>query len=336
MQEANKLKLGLFVVSSILLFIMAISVLGVFDMFSSKAQMMTMVEESVQGLSAGSAVKYRGVPIGKVTDITIQTAGKLVRVDMSVDLSKFKTESSTDHRVRNISEDQFFAYIKKDIDEGLRSRIEPDGITGMKYIEFDFQRNTLEGEEAFYMEPGYNKVTDVFYIPSVPSLFSDLRASITGLLDKLNAIDFEKISNMTVATLGAAEKLFNNPDITNSIRNIDKAAASLSQTTKSLNAALTEERMDEIVKNIDEAIHSVRTLSESLTVALEETELGETAQAVRDSLGYFNRSNRSFVEGMMKFNEGLDALIELIQYIDADPSSLLMGKSKPENRPVDR
>ncbi len=54
-----------------------------------------MVSESVQGLSSGSAVKFQGVPVGIVRDITISTKSQRIRIDMEVRLSKFKTSLGT-------------------------------------------------------------------------------------------------------------------------------------------------------------------------------------------------------------------------------------------------
>ena len=89
MVETNKFKLGLFVTISLLLFIIAVASMGIFDsLFKSRAHMATFVEESVQGLNSGSAVKFRGVPIGNVSDITIIMESRTVRIDMEIDLSK--------------------------------------------------------------------------------------------------------------------------------------------------------------------------------------------------------------------------------------------------------
>ena len=60
MQETNKFKLGLFVIGSILVLIIAVFSMGLFDHFKPRAYIVTFVEESVQGLTTGSSVKYKG------------------------------------------------------------------------------------------------------------------------------------------------------------------------------------------------------------------------------------------------------------------------------------
>ena len=71
MIETNKYKLGLFVTAAVVLFILAVTCMGLFDFLSAKAYLRTTVSESVQGLNTGSSVKLRGVPIGKITNITV-------------------------------------------------------------------------------------------------------------------------------------------------------------------------------------------------------------------------------------------------------------------------
>ena len=40
------------------------------------------------------------------------------------------------------------------------------------------------------------------------------------------------------------------------------------------------------------------------------------------------RASRTLDETLFNVNNGVDALIELIQYLDSDPSSIIQGKKK--------
>ena len=90
--EADKFKLGLFVSVSFILICMLFIVFGLFDFVNTKIPVYSQFQESVQGLEAGALVKYRGVPIGKVTDITLSTSSNLIRVDMEINLSKMHAD----------------------------------------------------------------------------------------------------------------------------------------------------------------------------------------------------------------------------------------------------
>ena len=93
--------------------------------------------ESVQGLEVGAAVKYRGVTIGRVTDIGLVSAEyrrgaadvdveattyRLVFVRFVVDTAKIGKMPDTAAAVAR----------------GLRTRLPSQGITGLSYLELDF------------------------------------------------------------------------------------------------------------------------------------------------------------------------------------------------------
>ena len=90
--ETDKFKLGLFVTISFLLLCILFLVFGLFDFVNTKVPVFTLFQESVQGLESGALVKYRGVPIGKVTDITLSTSNNLIRVDMEDAVYKTQKE----------------------------------------------------------------------------------------------------------------------------------------------------------------------------------------------------------------------------------------------------
>ena len=82
---------GAFVAGAMLLLIAAMFCLGLADEFSERVYLVTTFPESVQGLTKGSAVKYKGVPIGQVDKISILPEARIIRVDMSIDPKTFPT-----------------------------------------------------------------------------------------------------------------------------------------------------------------------------------------------------------------------------------------------------
>src|SRR5438477_10217476 len=83
--QAHYFKIGLFMLSGITLVVLAVIILGAGALFKKKFMMETYFDESVQGLSVGAPLKYRGVTIGRVEHIGF------VR-------NEYKTELSDDDR----------------------------------------------------------------------------------------------------------------------------------------------------------------------------------------------------------------------------------------------
>ena len=69
MNEANKFKLGAFLLIAITLLIVGFLSAGIMQIFAPKYRAMTVLNTSVEGLAVGSPVKYLGMPVGKITGI---------------------------------------------------------------------------------------------------------------------------------------------------------------------------------------------------------------------------------------------------------------------------
>jgi ABC-type transporter Mla subunit MlaD len=141
----------------------------------------TYFSESVQGLEVGAPVKFRGVTLGQVTDISLVRAAytgaaahqtgtavlALVIVRFRMDMSKIGERVPIETTIRN----------------GLRARLASQGISGVSYIELDFQSPELHPPLAIPWEP-----LDT-YIPSVPSTLIQVQDAAQELLQKLNEVD---------------------------------------------------------------------------------------------------------------------------------------------------
>ena len=332
MVETNKFKLGLFVTISLLLFIIAVASMGIFDsLFKSRAHMATFVEESVQGLNRGSAVKFRGVPIGNVSDITIIMESQTIRIDMVIDLSKFKTKIGKNIFTQSpISAPDFYKYILSEIDKGLRCRIEPDGITGIKYVEMDFFKDVDSRIADADVKPGLHD--SVFYVPSTPSLMSSLRFSMTEILANIASIDFRKISDETVSLLGAANKTFNDPKLQHLLENADDIIRKASTAVDTLNGSITPEKLNSLMTELDQTVKSIRELSAGLDKTVKNSKIPQTTASIRELSDSISASDASVKTTILKLNEALDAMTDLIQYINDNPSSVLHGRGKREQK----
>ena len=78
-------RIGIFVAAAGALLVGVMLYLGLADEFAARIQFATSFSESVQGLTKGSPVKYKGVQIGQVDSIIIMPSEKVIRVNMSID-----------------------------------------------------------------------------------------------------------------------------------------------------------------------------------------------------------------------------------------------------------
>ena len=332
MNDNSKFKLGLFIILAVTVFFAGLLILGSLDSFKAKAHITTLVTESVQGLSVGSSVKYQGVPIGSVREISIYPSGNVIRIDMEINISKFKMQEPDGDTV-TFSIEEFNDGIRKAVLEGLRCRLEMEGITGGKYVELQFDKDAVTPEIA-----AEQFALDTPYVPSLPSLISDLRGSVTSILAKLESIDYKGISDKANATLAAINessipKLDATLDSVNSLVSsveedlIPSAQKSIENLDK-LTGSEIRERIETLTENANIAATAVESLAKSVESEIKAIEFAQIGDNLRAFLATAIRTSKTLDETLFNVNSGVDAVIEFIQYVDSDPSSLIQGKKK--------
>jgi ABC-type transporter Mla subunit MlaD len=135
----------------------------------------------VQGLEVGSPVRYRGVAVGRVTEIALAAAEyrrpqgegfaaafQLVVVRFAVNLRRVGDVPSTEDAVA----------------AGLRARMASQGITGVAYIELDFLDAGRFPVQAVPWTPRYS------WIPAVPSTVAQVTSAAEMFLRQIQGIDF--------------------------------------------------------------------------------------------------------------------------------------------------
>ena len=318
----QKIKIGLFVIGGLALLIAILFFLGMTDIFTNKATVQTFFSESVQGLTVGSAVKYRGVPIGNVTKISIRVTDKLVQVDMAVELEHFVSGGE-----KGQQRSDFRRFFQSELEQGMRCRLEYAGITGMRYIDFDYfatPGQTLPEPPAGILEPG------TLYIPAVPSPFRDILKAIGTSLDRISRIRFEEISDGLERSLSELSGLLGDPALKSTIVRINDAAENLELGSRTLSRVFSEERLNRLMTVLEEDLDNVNKLTGQLIRETRDAKLPESAAAFRDASNAISFSQDELANTLTKLNQTLDALTELADSLSADPSSIVSGKKKPQ------
>lgn len=141
----------------------------------------TYVRESVQGLEVGASVRYRGVAVGRVTEINLvqnvyPPAGdrRFSPLYQQV-IVRFALDTAVTERGITLEEA---------VRAGLRARLASQGITGIVYLELDFLDADRYAATALPWTPE-NGV-----IPSVPSTVAQVQSAAESLLRRLEEVDF--------------------------------------------------------------------------------------------------------------------------------------------------
>jgi paraquat-inducible protein B len=186
-QQANFFRLGLFILAAIVVFIGIVLALSAGQIFKRTVVLETYFNETVQGLDVGSAVKYRGVQLGRVTNITF-TYHRYEQDRPRGERKQYVlVESEVDPKLIALAADSDPERMQQTIEQGLRVRIAPVGITGTAYLEID------------YLDPARNPVLPIdwtpanLYIPSAPSTYNQIATGAQNLVMKLDRLDIETV-----------------------------------------------------------------------------------------------------------------------------------------------
>jgi ABC-type transporter Mla subunit MlaD len=225
MSNALKLKVGLMVVGT--------AVLGVFvDLWlrggielGESIPVVTYFSESIVGLSQDSKVTIRGLPLGKVDDVSLAPDRRHVEVRVSL-LSKNMDDETA----------RMFKHLDR-VDwskNGLRLRMVSQGLSGRKYLDIDFVEPRHFPPEPLPFDPPKN------YIPSATSTMSMLEERAAETLDSIQS------------AAGTAERILKESDLPRTSKSLQETAAAMTRAVgdvqKDLQSTLVE--MDRTLKSV--------------------------------------------------------------------------------------
>jgi ABC-type transporter Mla subunit MlaD len=305
--EARKFRVGLFVIAAIVIGVSAAIWLGASRYLADESLAVTYFSESVQGLDPGAAVKYRGVPAGRVEKIGIAPDGDLIQVTMSID-RKY--------------DDLLFK------DPSLRAQLQLSGITGLRYVEID-----RHSGDALQSAPTLSFTPDDPLIPSTPSQFKAIQEALEDIYRKVMSVDLAGISADTRATLQAADQLLRDDRVQRVLTNLSAITDSAARVTLNIEAATAGVKLEPVVADLRKATGEAN----ALLLDLREGETGRELRGALREVDGLARTSQSFVLDLQVLMERLNRttanLEQLTGSLRQQPSRLLFS-SPPAERPA--
>ncbi len=321
--EKKNLTGGIVVAGGIALFIAMLFWLGLSDLFVEKGYLTTSFNESVKGIQVGSQVTYCGVQIGTVKRVSVQPAAKIVLVDMDIDLGKLIPKEGEN----KFEKDDFDLYVIKAIKEGMRCRIEYAGVTGGRYIDFDY---FAEKDQPVPPIPQGIKINSGnVYVPSVPSTMHDIFNSIEIALDRISKIDFDGISSSTVTALNQLNRMLDSPEMHNLQKELSDTIENLKRISLAVSNVVDEKRLVRIMDDLNANMSSLHQLSDSIREEIANAKIGESTGALRESSYAFINMQEEALNSLAKINRLADNLNEVVEILKDQPDALIRGRALP-------
>ncbi len=323
-RKTSKFMIGLFVTIGILIGMVAVVWVGASKYFEKGATYVTYFDESVQGLQLDSAVKYRGVEAGRVEKIRVAPDNRLIEVVMKINL-------------RGKLEREYVAQLKA------------AGITGIVFVELD--RKEPEKPDV---SPKITFASEYPIISSKPSDIKQLLTGIDNVIQSLNKIDTQGISDQIKSTLkvlesvtagvnsvvGSVEKALGGGNLEETMLEVKNTLLKVQNFVSDVRKELQAMNLEKSGSNIENA---TARLDKILSSGEVETILGEVKDAAKkmnqlveglDTRSLTITNNiRATSDNLKRASESLEMLIDRVY---ASPSDLLFGEPPPRRRGDER
>ncbi|MCL5260252.1 MAG: MlaD family protein [Gammaproteobacteria bacterium] len=189
--EANYFKIGFFVLIGISVIILALLAFGSSKLLRRTVYIETYFDESIQGITEGSPVKYRGLQIGYVKEIAFTneiyhkneiTSPRLHSRSIYVKIA------ITSKLFTHLNKDELERLLTDEVASGLRVKLEAQGLTGITYLEFNYVDPKNNPPPEISWKPEY------FFVPSATSTFNMLSKSMRDVFLKLKDVDLKGLT----------------------------------------------------------------------------------------------------------------------------------------------
>ncbi|MBQ9502208.1 MAG: MCE family protein [Lentisphaeria bacterium] len=338
MNEANKVKLGAFILISATLLIVAFISAGALRIFAPRLHAMTEVFTSVEGLTIGAPVKYLGMPVGKVTGMHMRGSDGRIVIYFDIFGEAFRDDFNPDNP------DGFFD--KKDLDKMVSQNvlsclINASGLMGGSHLEL--VRNTQK-KLLFKSPPPGNIPAGVTYIPSNPSHIGNAIQNVSRMLEELKSIDWNGFADKINGSLDNLNALMDKKEIEAILRKAERIGNSLEQTATRLEKIVTQENVDRINRALDNLNQSMQNLLKASTSQKVETTLDNlnvflvAAKKIIDKTDYSAESVHSELKiflgnlenSLVRLENNVLNITRTLQDFGRDPTQVLRGRREPE------
>jgi paraquat-inducible protein B len=346
--------IGIFVIGAIILIVTGLIFFGPGGLFTETKRYVIYFESSVKGLNVGSPVRFRGVRIGQVKDISIRVRPSdlefHIPVVIELDPKKIRSEGSDlglfdTLRTSVQAEDPIIPLIA----EGLRAQLQLDSlVTGLLFVNLDM----IPSSPIFRVDLPSD-------YPQIPAISSSL-AELTKTFEEL---PWQQLVDKLLQSADGVQRLFNSPQLHNAVEQLETTTSLLNKLLLEMNTSIpalmgraeaslnrSQTTLTAIDVNIDAAFKDIQQTLEAarLTLATIEQRVDPLATAFDRGMDAFTEASdkvtaamgqvesltaddslllQQFSITMQELNHTLRSLRTLTDEIERDPQIILRGRA---------
>jgi phospholipid/cholesterol/gamma-HCH transport system substrate-binding protein len=309
-------KLGLFLVLGLLCFVLALSYFGTQTIGRQSIEYFTYFDESVEGITVGSPVRFRGITIGRVGGIGVAPDRRHVEIRCSLAVKELR-------RLRLVVEEG--AKPRFALQPDMRTELKLIGLTGEQVLSIDYFDPTTHPPPALPF-PVPERT-----IPSTRSMLDRLAEALgavaerlPGLLDNASKVITEAgalITQISSLDLGGRTEATQ--------RRLDQLLVDARRVVAQITASRLPEELAQTLRTLDGAFEQMNQVLDHVDG---ERGLVRSAQRATDAMGDVARGSREVgheLDATLREIRQTSATIRrLTDAIDRQPDMLVKGRSR--------
>jgi ABC-type transporter Mla subunit MlaD len=277
----------------------------------------TFFDHSVQGLSVGGAVNFRGTRVGQISSVSIPpdpgpSGRRLVRVQFFLRPEQVTgRQGATVEEARNL--------IVKEIRQKLRCSLSFQGVSGLGYLDLDYVGTDMDTAGPLPLPSGSGRLV----IPGARGTMLAIGEAVNVILGSLRKVDFAALNHAFTATLAGYLTL----------------SGTIDEQVRIMGGA-----MGQALEKITASVGGLGELTDSLAHDLEKLDLQSSNLELQASLKQFRRtmgqaedilrapktSLPQTLDNLRVMSENLRDLSEMAKRY---PSQLFFGRPPEEVKP---
>jgi paraquat-inducible protein B len=325
--KLNPTLAGSFVLGALVLIIAALLSLRSCHILSKPGRFVAYFNESVQGLDVGSAVRLRGVRVGRVATIRVHydSNSRQSQVAVVAELDQNVISDGAGKMIKTADR----ATLQRLIDEGLRAKIDLAGITGLQFVELDFF-----DPQQFPAPPA---ASDAEYpvVPTLRSGMSELVENLSKIAGNLNKVDFAGLSQELKSLLATVNQQAGGLDLKKMVVMVTSAASSIDALAGSAEAKAAFANLNQTAMNVQGLVAKLDTQVEPVSAELVRSlhSFHDAAQSVQILVGPQSGLGDEAIKTLRQLTQTAESLQELADFLERNPNALITGKKLPDQKP---
>jgi ABC-type transporter Mla subunit MlaD len=313
--ERSYARLGLFLVV-VLVVVLATALLFI-QRWRSRTVigMVTYTTENVSGLDVSSPVRFRGVSIGRVSDVRVDPRDVIVEIDFEMFPDRLNTIGVSVERIRQIRD--LIGMFPR-----LRASMVSNPVTGEAYLLLDVPENPPPPMTLAF-------TPDRPYVPWVPTPLATVQDRLPAILERAEAT----LQTVTEIVRRVPESLDRSNQFFTNVERIfqESQLPALSADSRTF-FTTTSAQIDKITTELDRVIGTDGTLVtfvEQAKAAIEAADLPATNQSARAAANQTTLAADELRRALPAIRDSLDQLRDLARQLEEQPESVVYGPRPP-------